>query len=51
MLAVGDRVEHPSLGSDTIMAADGLAVTALFDREPQWPYDMHACLARLRRVS
>jgi DNA helicase-2/ATP-dependent DNA helicase PcrA len=51
MLAVGDRVEHPSLGSATIMAADGLAVTALFDREPHRPYDMHARLARLRRVS
>jgi DNA helicase-2/ATP-dependent DNA helicase PcrA len=51
MLAVGDRVQHPSLGSATIMAADGLAVTALFDREPHRPYDMHARLARLQRIT
>ncbi|MGH2894799.1 MAG: 3'-5' exonuclease, partial [Solirubrobacteraceae bacterium] len=50
-LSVGDRVEHPSRGSATIIAAEGLAVTAVFDREPGKPYEMHARLARLRRLT
>ncbi len=50
-LSAGDRVEHPSRGVATIMAAEGPAVTAVFDREPGKPYEMHARLARLRRLS
>jgi DNA helicase II / ATP-dependent DNA helicase PcrA len=49
-LSAGDRVEHPSRGAATITAAEGLAVTAVFDREPGRPYEMHARLARLRRL-
>ncbi len=50
-LSAGDRVEHPSRGVATITAAEGPAVTAVFDREPGKLYEMHARLARLRRLS
>ena len=50
-LSAGDRVEHPSRGVATITAAEGPAVTAVFDHEPGKPYEMHARLARLRRLS
>jgi DNA helicase II / ATP-dependent DNA helicase PcrA len=50
-LSAGDRVEHPSRGVATITAAEGPAVTAVFDHEPGKLYEMHARLARLRRLS
>ncbi len=49
--SVDDRVEHPTRGAATVTAADGPAVTLVFDREPGKRYELHARLARLRPIS
>ena len=49
--SVDDRVEHPTRGAATVSAADGSAVTLVFDREPGKRYELHARLARLRPIS